>query len=59
MLKNAKGQMLCEKNNEIRKLAIELIQLGVELDDDIFFNIIDFQNEIIDKYKKKIEELKR
>lgn len=59
MLKNAKAQMLCGNNNNIRELDKELIEIGVELSDDTFFNIIDFQIEIIDMYEKKIEELKK
>lgn len=59
MLKNAKAQMLCGNNNNIRELDKELIEIGVELSDDTFFDIIDFQIEIIDMYEKKIEELKK
>lgn len=52
MLINAKNQMLCSNDNLIRDLSRELLQSTKKENDEDFFNMLLFQEEIIKQFKK-------
>ena len=56
MLINAKNQMLCSNDNLIRNLSRELLQSKKKENDEDFFNMLVFQEEIIKQFKKFLKK---